>query len=728
MYMTRFTKGIVLACMGALAACSSSGGSVGVTELNVVVPTNAGTPSAIDIQEVEYLISCDGNSDTFLDNNQSFADEVLISGDLEVVDGRTSGSPPVPTEVWQGFMDLPPGPCVIQLAAVDNDGERICVVDHSFTVTADTTTKVDLVLLCDISFQAPVGSLDVDATFSFVVGNFCPDLFVLNCLDSEPAAVPFPPLPFDIAASECQVRFRDGDSTCGTRCDPQSCDTAVPPVCTPGPDPGVSTTITCTGGQVDCDGNPTTTETECTFSGDQLTTGTWFAGCIPPALGGTPGAVVTCTAVTTDGDIDCDKTKVVSITCPGLNFCDEPSTDCNDSNDCTADSCDPIASACVNANEPAGTSCAPTAGGPGECDGAGACVPTGCFADIDCDDGNECTVDTCDLGTNTCNPPANEVDGTSCDSDNGTCQAGTCVDNCAGVVCDDGNECTDDPACVSLGGATCPPPVNNDGNACTTCTSGTCACDAGACIDDICVPAPFSGTAQTACRNSFNQALSAFPVDLDISTDVCVTGGAAFNATVDPTLNLDTTFLQAAATTLCALGITLTNADVNAVQATIDAVAGATCTPQTSVGAPPPFNVVLDVTVTGVCGGGGTVTVNSGIAVPLPQVVLACTADAGPGNASFCATGDVLPNVLGADPVVDTYVVVFVSPFAVNFDCEDAVLSAASPCTSNADCTAVGNTTGSTGEVSTCDLTAGTCVPVPIALDPNVDCPNTPIL
>ncbi|MDH3652969.1 MAG: hypothetical protein OEN21_01760, partial [Myxococcales bacterium] len=113
------------------AACSSvDDGAAGNTELNVIVPNgyDAGSsaPALIDIQDVEYTIDCAGNSDTFLDNNASFPDEVTLNGNLEVQDGRTNplaiyGDPAIDgqAEIWQGFMDLPPGPCTIELRARD---------------------------------------------------------------------------------------------------------------------------------------------------------------------------------------------------------------------------------------------------------------------------------------------------------------------------------------------------------------------------------------------------------------------------------------------------------------------------------------------------------------------------------------------------------------------------------------------------------------------------------
>ncbi|MDH3843801.1 MAG: hypothetical protein OES69_07670, partial [Myxococcales bacterium] len=74
----RFTPWVVLACMSAVAACTSGeGGTANNTELNVIVPNNEsspGVPAPVDIQDVEYTINCLGNSDVFLDNGASFPD------------------------------------------------------------------------------------------------------------------------------------------------------------------------------------------------------------------------------------------------------------------------------------------------------------------------------------------------------------------------------------------------------------------------------------------------------------------------------------------------------------------------------------------------------------------------------------------------------------------------------------------------------------------------------
>jgi hypothetical protein len=537
--------------MSALAACTSGeGDTVGNTELNILVPNNEsspGVPAPIDIGTVEYTINCLGNDDTFLDNNDSFPDEVIINGNLEVVDGRTDAQGPIPpefgtprpgdgAEIWQAFMDLPPGPCTIQLRARDNDGEVICTATESFSITADTTSKVNLVLICDVSFQAPVGMLDVDATFSFVVGNFCPDLFQLNCVDSFPQLLPIlgaPPVTY------CEARARDGDGTCGQSCDPQDC-TPVPEglSCVPGPDPGVSTTITCDQ-LLDCEGD-LVPDASCVFAGDILGNlgagipvpqilggpgplpGGFFAGCVvDPATGNVlfPGSTVTCTAVTTDGDLDCDKTKQVRFVCEGLPACaafdqanggsgTQGGADalCDDGNDCTANVCDnatcdgaTAAACCASTNVGAGTLCRDAGGFPGMCDGAGVCLGLDCLAQPDpdgsCDDGNVCTVNTCTVAGACISTPTNE--GACCfsgvGSGGGSCAAGSCVSNdeCFpgdGSGCPVAGECFD-PTCIIIphdppaqcGATTCSSTPSAAGTACISVPGGTCD-GSGSCV------------------------------------------------------------------------------------------------------------------------------------------------------------------------------------------------------------------------------------------------------
>lgn len=81
------------------------------------------------------------------------------------------------------------------------------------------------------------------------------------------------------------------------------------------------------------------------------------------------------------------------------------------------------------------------------CGDSAPCQPGGC------DDGNACTLDTCDLVSGNClNEPAADV--LLCDAEGGP---GVCVDgacspqSCAGIVCDDENPCTVD-ACLEGAG------------------------------------------------------------------------------------------------------------------------------------------------------------------------------------------------------------------------------------------------------------------------------------
>ena len=616
MRKTRFTQMVVLVCIGSLAGCTSGeGGTVGNTELNVVVPAGSaqsgpGT-NPVDIQNVEYTINCSGTPSTFLDNDTPLPNDgaVQINGNLEVVDGRTDPQGAIPpefgtarpgdgAEIWQGFMDLPVGPCTIQLRARDNDGEVICTATESFDIVADTTSKVNLVLVCDVSFQAPVGMLDVDATFSFVVGNFCPDLFVLNC-NAQDESVEVVNTPFGPQAPAlCEVRFRDVDSTCGQSCDPQTCvEDAEGLTCTPGPDLGVSTTITCVStpansAALDCDLNGVP-DASCTFNGDTLgTVGGQPSGPLNPADGGfavgfalctqaivdgtdpgcgiaypcpipvvcadaaqvgsplAPGATMTCTAVTTDGDDDCQKTKSVTVTGPGLSPCaqlgcleGQDCAFCDDGITCTANTCDDSSGTpvCPNEARPAGSDCSVDFGGASaECDGAGVCELLGCNSDADCPapDGNCLGQSTC-LADLTCGaqPPVNDTgacDNSGVGSGAGTCNAGTCdtADACgvAGApACADADECNLGFCDTGLTPYACGiDPNAADGN---PCNGGAGVCNAGACeLPPVLGAGTGSTTTTLVC-------VVAGTVTVDLNVDITLTvdsqAGGASEATLD---------------------------------------------------------------------------------------------------------------------------------------------------------------------------------------------------
>lgn len=113
----------------------------------------------------------------------------------------------------------------------------------------------------------------------------------------------------------------------------------------------------------------------------------------------------------------------------------------------------------------------------------GACVTQ----PIECDDGDPCTVDSCNEGNCVYQP----LDGVACDDDDACTDHDVCASGyCAGtqITCDDGNMCTDEASCdIALG---CIHTFNDlpcdDGDACTisdTCTLGKCVGEAVDCDD-----------------------------------------------------------------------------------------------------------------------------------------------------------------------------------------------------------------------------------------------------
>jgi|GEM_PF-1556285 len=269
----------------------------------------------------------------------------------------------------------------------------------------------------------------------------------------------------------------------------------------------------CTGGVCNATGT-------CLPCVDDQPAGNQDTGCSPglPICDESVPAAPVCREclVTADcsGGQQCDTTTNTCVDCLADG-------DCNDNNDCTTDSCN--AGSCVNTDVGSGTNCAG-----GVCNGTGTCVPcvddqpagqvdTGCsnalsfcdesavggptcvacIADGDCDDGNDCTTDTCSAGT--CSN-TDVGSGTTCSS--GVCNGtGTCVpcvdDQPAGnqdtgcnptlPICDEGAaagptcvECTVDGDCGS--GETC----NTTTNTCVVCTVDSDCDDSNECTTDSC--------------------------------------------------------------------------------------------------------------------------------------------------------------------------------------------------------------------------------------------------
>src|SRR5262249_232282 len=123
---------------------------------------------------------------------------------------------------------------------------------------------------------------------------------------------------------------------------------------------------------------------------------------------------------------------------------------CNDGNPCTVDSCDPV-NGCQHANAPNGTSCADGT----VCNGSETCQSGVCTAGtaLNCNDNNPCTIASCDP-VNGAQPAAGPTgtsspDGTVCNGME-TCQSGACTAGTA-LNCNDNNPCTTDSCDPVLG-------------------------------------------------------------------------------------------------------------------------------------------------------------------------------------------------------------------------------------------------------------------------------------
>ena len=147
-----------------------------------------------------------------------------------------------------------------------------------------------------------------------------------------------------------------------------------------------------------------------------------------------------------------------------------PQINCNDGNSCTSDSCNPATGLCVHADLGNGTACsdgnACTSGD--RCTG-GFCVPG---SSITCNDGDGCTVDSCDPVFGCLHPPVNCDDGNGCTAD--SCSAGACVHT--PISCDDGNACTIDTCSAGMCQHSC-----SNGSACGAPCNGTCSQSSGTC-------------------------------------------------------------------------------------------------------------------------------------------------------------------------------------------------------------------------------------------------------
>jgi cysteine-rich repeat protein len=316
----------VLSCIALSAACAGDTLQVdrsAGTEVNLVIsdPETASEELLLLIDFVSYRITCPNSLLT-----PSYDDSVDASGVLEVDAER---DPPI----WEMVTDLPLSECTIALWVFYED-EVICSGTQVLQIYEDgnplTPNKADVVLECELSVNPPSGDAEIDGSFDFVHGNWCPQVFWLGWYPSPD------PLVLNI-----QTRSLDVDGTCGQNCDPQTCDfTTNPPTCSPAPDPfSLTSRLSAPAGNG-------------TF-GDDLALDTTYA--CDPLL---PGPTEICVLVS-DGDNDCDRMRCMTIVCPDLCegvVCDDVDGNGNP-NECTRDRCNPLDGSCSNDPAPDGIAC-----------------------------------------------------------------------------------------------------------------------------------------------------------------------------------------------------------------------------------------------------------------------------------------------------------------------------------------------------------------------------------
>ena len=291
----------------------------------------------------------------------------------------------------------------------------------------------------------------------------------------------------DVSGStpECALCLSDADCDDANPCTTDSCDEEgcnnngvdVGTACPEGVCDVSTACVACVDAEGCEDGDPCTVDS--CVDGACSNVGQPDCGpCSTPSDCGEPG---TCMMNTCELNLcgrhplDAGESCGEGLTCDGAGSCVgdcDVAADCDDGNPCTADSCE--AGACEHAPTPeaicpgglcddatcvpcldsADQDVDPDAIDAGCAEGAPTCVVTaagprcaGCGDNGDCDDGEDCTVDTCDLQTTVCEHNA-ATNGSSCDG--GVCLAGGCVEcivdgDCTGVDerCDDAvNACS----------------------------------------------------------------------------------------------------------------------------------------------------------------------------------------------------------------------------------------------------------------------------------------------
>ena len=346
----------------------------------------------------------------------------------------------------------------------------------------------------------------------------------------------------DGPSGECVHQPVDCDD--GNPCTTDSCDPASGCVNEPNTNPcddgdACTTDDTCTDGAcaggppVDCDDG-----VECTVD-----------GCVEDNCVSTVDDTICDNGLYCDGLETCDATRGCQAgdpPCGDLN-CDEDTDtcvcladdDCDDGVNCTLDEC--LDSVCVNTPDATFCDNGLFCDGLESCDPVAGCQPGTapcigqtcdennddcCERNADCDDGDACTIDSCDPDIGCLYIPLECDDNNLCTHDDCDPVAG-CVNT--PVNCDDNNLCTDDDCDPVAGCVNMPNDLNScdDGDACNggeLCVGGICHAgtpldcdDVNLCTDDDCDPL-------VGCVNSPNDGSSCDDGDVCNGDETCLGG------------------------------------------------------------------------------------------------------------------------------------------------------------------------------------------------------------
>ena len=162
-----------------------------------------------------------------------------------------------------------------------------------------------------------------------------------------------------------------------------------------------------------------------------------------------------CAPAPVENGTACDDGKFCSLTSSCQNgICTQESVrTCDDGNDCTIDSCNEGLEACVfDDSSTEGNSCQD-----GQfCTENTICVSGNCEGGdtVDCDDGNPCSVDSCNENLDTCVNDATAAENASC-GDDLICCSGSCIDSDEDNCGQCGNVCAEATGSCAATGASC---------------------------------------------------------------------------------------------------------------------------------------------------------------------------------------------------------------------------------------------------------------------------------